>query len=330
MVEAVVEWNEDDIALVDSVGSDLGRAIVQVDIYQRQSELVTRLQDLDRAKSEFLSTFSHELRTPLTSIRAYTELLQDESDGDNSDQDRMLEIIEKNSMRLSILIEDILTLSHLNSAVYDIDLTPVDVEPLIADVCESLLPMAQAKQVTLTARKATSATSGTWVLGDANQLERMLINLVNNAIKFTPAHGQIRVSATTSETTVVLTVADSGIGIPLAEQDAVFGRFVRGAEATHEVIPGTGLGLSIVQAIVEHHSGTISLASAPGQGTTIRVRLPSLGAAQDAAEQEAQELLQTADRDVEDLLPIGSGASDVGAHAPALSQQVDGQRKEHP
>jgi len=330
MVEAVVEWNEDDIALVDSVGSDLGRAIVQVDIYHRQGELVTRLQDLDRAKSEFLSTFSHELRTPLTSIRAYTELLQDESDGDNSDQDRMLEIIEKNSMRLSILIEDILTLSHLNSAVYDIDLAPVDVEPLIAEVCESLLPMAEAKRVTLTAGKASSETSGTWVLGDANQLERMLINLVNNAIKFTPAHGEIRVSATTSETTVVLTVADSGIGIPLAEQDAVFGRFVRGVEATHEVIPGTGLGLSIVQAIVEHHSGTLSLASAPGQGTTIRVRLPSLSAAQDAAEHTAQELLQTADRDVEDLLPIGSRASDAGAHAPALSQQVDGQRKEHP
>jgi len=281
MTDPIVEWNEDAIALVDAVTADLARAIIQADLYERQRELVDQLQELDRAKSEFLSTFSHELRTPLTSIRAYTELLRDDGDALDTDQDRMLEIIEHNGVRLSVLIEDILTLSHLNSAVYDIDLVPVEVGPLVDAVCDTLLPMAQAKSLRQTAR---TGEPGTAVLGDGDQLERLLINLTNNAIKFTPAGGSVEIGVSVSESSVVLSVSDTGVGIPDEEQEAIFGRFFRGAAATSEVIPGTGLGLAIVQAIVEHHGGTLTLSSAPGQGTVIRVRLPSLTAAQAAHE----------------------------------------------
>ena len=259
----MAEWNDDDIALIDSVGADLGRAIVQANLYARQLELVRQLQDLDRAKSEFLSTFSHELRTPLTSIRAYTELLRDE-DGIGRDEDRMLEIIEKNSVRLSVLIEDILTLSHLNSAVYDIHLVPVDVNPLIEAACESLLPTAEAKSLTLAARIRRGPGPGPRRRAPARapaaqpgQQRRQ----VHPGRRARP-RGRLRPSASS----VVLSVVDDGIGIPADEQEAVFGRFVRGNEATREVIPGTGLGLAIVQAIVEHHGGTLSLTSAPGQG----------------------------------------------------------------
>ena len=255
MRDPVPEWNEDDIALVDSVGADLGRAIVQAHLYERQTELVRQLQDLDRAKSEFLSTFSHELRTPLTSIRAYTELLRDDAE-DDAEQDRMLEIIEKNSVRLSVLIEDILTLSHLNSAVYDIHLVPVDVDPLVSSACESLDAMAEAKHVTLTSRAGRGPAM---VLGDASQLERLLLNLVSNAVKFTPGGGSVRVTTSTSEDSVVISVADTGIGIPASEQEAVFGRFFRGAEATSEVIPGTGLGLAIARSVVRAHGGDVAL-----------------------------------------------------------------------
>ena len=314
MVDPVPEWNEDDIALVDSVGADLGRAIVQANLYERQSELVRQLRDLDRAKSEFLSTFSHELRTPLTSIRAYTELLRDDGDGD-TEQDRMLEVIEQNSVRLSVLIEDILTLSHLNSAVFDIHLTPVDANPLVVAVVESLLPTARAKGLTLETHTCPGAAV---VLGDANQLERLLLNLVSNAVKFTPSGGRIQVATSATASSVVLSVSDTGIGIPLAEQEAVFGRFFRGAEATQEVIPGTGLGLSIVQAIVEHHGGTVNLASAPGQGTTIRVRLPSAAAALSGPghELDAQGAPACADREGKDLMPVGTAAPTGGAHEP--------------
>jgi len=320
----VVEWNEDDIALIDSVGADLGRAIVQAHLYARQLELVRQLQDLDRAKSEFLSTFSHELRTPLTSIRAYTELLRDD-DTITPDDDRMLEIIEKNSVRLSGLIEDILTLSHLNSAVYDIHLVPVDVDPLIESVCEALLPTAEAKSLTL-----SSWTSGepARVLGDGLQLERLLMNLVTNAVKFTLPGGRITVASSVSIDSVVLSVSDTGIGIPLQEQEAVFGRFFRGTEATQEVIPGTGLGLAIVQAIVEHHGGTLTLNSAPGQGTTVRVRLPSLTAARARRELEAQGPADDADTAREDLLPVGVRASVGGQDGPGADERHDVHSKE--
>ena len=201
-------------------------------------------------------------RTPLTSIRAYAELLRDE-DGIGRDEDRMLEIIEKNSVRLSVLIEDILTLSHLNSAVYDIHLVPVDVNPLIEAACESLLPTAEAKSLTLAARIARGPGPGPRRRAPARasaaqpgQQRRQV-----HPGRRTRPRGRLRCrrrrSSCRSSTT--------GIGIPADEQEAVFGRFVRGNEATREVIPGTGLGLAIVQAIVEHHGGTLSLTSAPGQ-----------------------------------------------------------------
>ena len=319
MVDPVPEWNEDDIALIDSAGADLGRAIVQAHLSARQDELVRQLQDLDRAKSEFLSTFSHELRTPLTSIRAYTELLRDE-EGLGPEEDRMLEIIERNSVRLSVLIEDILTLSHLNSAVYDINLGPVDARPVIGAVCESLLPMAEAKSLSLATRVGDGPAM---VLGDELQLERLLLNLVSNAVKFTPPGGRILVTATASASSVVLSVSDTGIGIPKEEQDAVFGRFFRGNEATREVIPGTGLGLAIVQAIVEHHGGTLTLHSEPGRGTTVRVRLPSLAAATDGGHTEAQGGDAAADTDREDLVPVGARTSRDGAGGTGAPRDQD-------
>ena len=324
VVDPVPEWNDDDIALIDSVGADLGRAIVQAHLYARQLELVRQLQDLDRAKSEFLSTFSHELRTPLTSIRAYTELLRDE-DAIGSDEDRMLEIIEKNSVRLSVLIEDILTLSHLNSAVYAIHLVPVDVDPLVETVCESLLPTAEGKSLTLTAR---TSGGGAMVLGDEHQLERLLLNLVSNAVKFTPPGGRVLVSCSISSSSVILSVADTGIGIPADEQEAVFGRFFRGAEATQEVIPGTGLGLAIVQAIVEHLGGTLTLHSAAGQGTTVRVRLPSLAVAEAQRELEAQGAAVPADTEEEDLLPVGVGSAGGAQDVPDATRRSEARSKE--
>ena len=324
MIDPVAEWNEDDLALIDSVAADLGRAIVQAQLHQRQLDLVRQLEDLDRAKSEFLSTFSHELRTPLTSIRAYTELLRDDDDTDGA-QDQMLEVIEKNSVRLSILIEDILTLSHLNSAVSDIPLVPVDMVPLIDSVRELVAPIAEANDLTLT---TWASTGPAIVMGDQNQLERLLINLVTNAIKFTPPDGRILISSSGSASSVVVSVSDNGIGIPPEEQGAIFGRFFRGAEATREVVPGSGLGLAIVQAIVVHHGGTLSLDSVPGQGTTIRIRLPSLAAARTRCEPEAQGGAVPADTEVEERMPGGVGSFRGGSDVTVLTPHSEAHTKE--
>jgi signal transduction histidine kinase len=190
---------------------------------------------------------------------------------------------------------------------------PVDVNPLLDAVCESLLPTADGKSLTLTTRCADGPAV---VLGDEHQLERLLLNLVSNAVKFTPAGGHVLVSVAASASSVVLSVDDDGIGIPADEQEAVFGRFFRGTEATREVIPGTGLGLAIVQAIVEHHGGTLTLTSAPGQGTTVRVELPSLVTAEARHELEAQGVAAPADTEVEDLLPVGVRSSGAGQDVP--------------
>jgi signal transduction histidine kinase/amino acid transporter len=324
MIDPDVEWNKDDVALIDSVGADVGQVIVQAQLFQRQLDLVRQLQDLDRAKSEFLATFSHELRTPLTSIRAYTELLREDDDTDGS-QDRILEVIQQNSVRLSVLIEDILTLSHLNSAVYDIPMVPVDVVPLIDSVSRSLAPIAEANDLTTTTRISQDSA---FVLGNQDQLERLLLNLVTNAIKFTPPCGHIVISISGSASSVVISVSDNGIGIPVAEQEAVFGRFFRGAEAKQEVIPGSGLGLAIVQAIVEHHGGTLSLDSVPGRGTTVWVRLPSLVAAQTRHELEAQGGAPPADTEVEDRMSVGVGSFRRGSDVPALTPKSEAHTEE--
>jgi signal transduction histidine kinase/amino acid transporter len=323
-VEPIVKWNMDDIALVDSVGADLGRAILQGRLHQRQLELVRQLRDLDQAKSEFLATFSHELRTPLTSIRAYTELLRDD-EGTDGDRDRMLEVIEQNSVRLSALIEDILTLSQLNSAVNNFPMEPVDVILLVDSVFRSLAPIAQANNLTLATR--TSQDSA-FVLGDRNQLERLLLNLGTNAIKFTPPGGRILLSISGSTSAVVLSVSDNGIGIPAEEQAAVFGRFFRGVGTRQEVIPGSGLGLAIVQAIVEHHGGTLSLDSVPGRGTTFRIRLHSLEAARTHHELDAQAGAPPADTEAEGRMPAGVGSFRGRSDIPTPTPQSEAHTKE--
>ena len=324
MIDPVTSWSEDDVALVDSVGADLGRVIVQVRMHQRQLEIVRELQDLDRAKSEFLATFSHELRTPLTCIQAYTELLRDDGETDGT-HDRMLAVIEQNSVRLSVLIEDILTLSHLNSAVDHFPLVPVDVIPLIHAVSGSLTPLAEADDLTVTIRTNQEAA---FILGDPDQIERLLVNLVGNAIKFTPPGGHIILSISGSAAAVVIDVSDDGIGIPTDEHEAVFGRFFRGTESTKEVIPGTGLGLAIVEAIVERHAGTLSLDSIPGRGTTFRVRLPSLEATRNCREVEAQGGRPPADTEGEDRMPAGVGSFRGGSDVPAMAPQSEAHTKE--
>ncbi len=264
-------WTEDDVALVETVAADFGRAVVSAKLIEDQQNLVLELQDLDRTRSEMLSTFSHELRTPLASIRAYVELLREGEVETFGGSERMLEVIERNTLRLTALIEDVLTLSHLNAEVMEVELHHLDLDPLLVSVEEALLPSVDAKGVHLDFEVRSAPAQ---VLGDERQLERMAFNLISNAIKFTPRGGTVQVLATSEGTDVVLTVTDTGIGIPAEEQGKIFSRFYRGSNATRDVIPGTGLGLAITEAIVRHHGGSIGIESEVGKGTTVAVRLP--------------------------------------------------------
>lgn len=234
---------------------------------------VRKLEELDHIRSDFVATVSHELRTPLTSIIGEVELLVDGDLGDLSDeQTRGVEIIGRNSQRLRVLIEDLLTLSHIETSALNLHRAPTLVTQLVDGVGSQVGPIAEAKSVAL---RISCAQGDDTVLVDREQLDRALLNLLTNAVKFTPEGGTVTFQARREGMNLVFTVSDTGLGIPLEEQDRLFTRFFRSSTATSLAIQGTGLGLVIVKRIVEEHGGTISLVSTPDEGTTVTVTIPA-------------------------------------------------------
>jgi signal transduction histidine kinase len=215
---------------------------------------------------------SHELRTPLTSIIGYVDLLRAGHGGDlDEKQDEMLDVVDRNAHRLLALIDDIVTLDRLESGRLPLEPAPLLVEHLVDRVVESVAPLAAARGQRLI--PDVRAASGE-IVGDRVQLERVLLNLASNAVKFTPRGGSIRLVADGDDGCATLTVIDTGMGIPEDEQPRIFTRFFRSSSARAQAVPGTGLGLVITRSIVEAHNGTIELVSAEGEGTVVTVTLP--------------------------------------------------------
>ena len=267
-------WSEPETALVEAVARDVGRALQHGHLFEQQRQLVEQLRELDRAKSDFLSTVSHELRTPLTSISGYVELLRDEDAGPvTSQQEYMLDVIERNAGRLQALIEDLLTLSRIEANAFRISTVPLAVSDLVESASATVRPAMTQAGLALV---VDVGPGGAQVAGDLGQLERVLLNLLSNAAKFSTEGGTVELSAQVEGREVVLTVTDAGIGIPEKEQEHLFARFFRGSNATARAIQGTGLGLTIVRSIVEHHGGRLVMRSREGRGTTVEVRLPLL------------------------------------------------------
>lgn len=245
-------------------------------IVRRQRRLVEELRQADKVKSDFISTISHELRTPLTSIVGYIEMLRDGFGGTlAAQQQSMLEVVDRNSRRLLGLIDDVLTLSRIESGVFKVSSTRVDVLSLIASAQQALYPSIIERQLDF---EVDVETDTSYVQGDVNQLERVLMNLLSNAVKFTPDGGKIGVRARRFGSTVRIAVYDTGIGIPADEQHRLFNRFFRASSAQDHAIQGTGLGLTIVKSIVERHGGTVSVESVVDEGTTFTIELPVVDA----------------------------------------------------
>ena len=261
-----------DLRLTEVIAGDLGRAVHHARHFEREQGLVAQLQSLDNAKADFMSTVSHELRTPLTSISGYLELLLDAESGSLSDpQLRMLEVIGRNTRRLRELIEDILVLSKIEAGTLRTELDAVDLAVVVERAVIAVTPAATKASVGL----HLDIRGPLRIQGDDSQLDRVLTNLLSNAVKFTPADGTVTVRTERRGDNVVLTVADTGMGIPEEEQPALFARFFRATNAIHLAIPGTGLGLAIVHAIVANHGGGVEIASTVNVGTTVTVRLPA-------------------------------------------------------
>jgi PAS domain S-box-containing protein len=241
---------------------------------QRQAEQLARsnaeLQELDRLKSEFIATVSHELRTPLTSIRGYTEMLAEDVNGVFGEEDRrLIEIIDRNGRRLLALIDDLLTFSHIEAGTLQLLRGPVQIGDLLHSAGEAVRSTAPADVAV-----KLSCEPLPMVDADGPQIERVLLNLISNAVKFSPDGGTVAVTARRQAAEVVVSVADNGIGITQAEQTRLFTRFFRSAEAQRRAIGGSGLGLAISKAIVEAHGGWIGVSSTPGVGTTVSFGLP--------------------------------------------------------
>jgi signal transduction histidine kinase len=244
-------------------------------VQQRTRELQTaneKLQELDRLKSTFVSIVSHELRTPMTSIKGYVENMLDGLTGALTDkQSRSLERVKHNIDRLTRMINELLDLSRIEAGRMELRLAPVSLLDVAAEVVESYQAAAREKSVTL---RAAPRQNLPLVNGDADKLNRILTNLVHNAIKFTPQGGEIRVEVRAQDEAYVETsVIDSGCGIPSGELDKVFDKFYW-SESVPVETRGAGLGLAIAKNLVELHGGTIRVDSAIGRGTCFSFTIP--------------------------------------------------------
>ena len=227
--------------------------------------------DAERLKDEFFALVSHELRTPLTSIIGYLELLLEGEAGDISDdQRRFLGVIERNARRLLRLVGDLLFAAQVEAGTLSLAHEPVDLEAVVCEAVEAGRPRAEQAKVALSADTEPVPE----LQGDPERLGQVLDNLISNALKFTPAGGSVTVGLHRRNGAAVVEVADTGIGIPAAEQVRLFERFYRTSSATERSIPGIGLGLSISRAIALGHGGAITVQSEEGRGTTFTVELP--------------------------------------------------------
>lgn len=238
----------------------------------------------NRLKDEFLGIVSHELRTPLSAILNWTTVLRDGA-GENREVREPLETIERNARAQARLIEDLLDVSRITSGKVRLRVKPVDLRQIAEAVVDSLQPSAQLKGIRLETAWGTDPLE---VLGDADRLQQVGWNLVNNAVKFTPRGGTVRVSLTRLESWVELSVEDTGQGIKAEFLPRIFERFSQQDSSTTRQNPGLGLGLAITRHLVELHGGAIR-AESPGEnrGATFRVQLPAT-AARDPERQSAE------------------------------------------
>ncbi|GGK37956.1 hypothetical protein GCM10010124_33510 [Pilimelia terevasa] len=241
-------------------------------LFADERRLVGDLRQLEHAKNEFMTTVSHELRTPLTSIAGYLEILRDDTVGALTPrQEKTLAVLERNTDRLRSLIEDLLVLSQVEAGTMTASPAESDISALVETAAAQVREAAAEAGVTL--RAATPGPAVAHV--DAGQILRAVGHLVANAVKFTPRGGEVTVEVTTQPDHVTVRVADTGMGIPYADQPHLFTTFYRASNAVDQAIQGSGLGLVIVRTIATRHGGGVHLRSTPGQGTSVLLSLPT-------------------------------------------------------
>ncbi|MBA4114943.1 MAG: GHKL domain-containing protein [Rubrobacter sp.] len=236
---------------------------------------VVELQRVNKIRRDFVANVSHELKTPATSLKLLAESLVDllNEDEDLDQARHFAEELKNETERLAKLITDLLDLTRLESSEGIQNPQPVDIRSILMVVLARLRPAARHKNISLSWKRSGKAALYA-VRGDETQLTSMFTNLVENAVKYTPADGRVDVTGESGESEVVVRVSDTGIGIPEKYLARIFERFYRVDKARSKETGGTGLGLSIVRHIAENHGGRVTVESVPGEGSTFTVCLP--------------------------------------------------------
>jgi len=269
-------------ALRDKSGKLVGFAKVTRDLTERRASEMRAIEDArrvaeaeaaNRAKAEFLAAMSHELRTPLNAIGGYVDLLSLGIRGPVTEQQQAdLERIRRSQQHLLGIVNDLLNFSRIEAGRITYDIAPVPMDAAVEAVRAMIEPQTVAAELQLEWPKPTPSAV---VLADRSKLEQILLNLLTNAVKFTPAGGTIRVSYALRPDVVELQVQDTGIGIPPERLEAIFEPFVQIGRSLASQHEGTGLGLSISRDLARAMGGELRAASAPGEGATFTLTLPS-------------------------------------------------------
>ena len=261
------QWTEFEMELMREIADQVGVAL-------EQAQLVETIREREQLKDEFLANMSHELRTPLNSILGMSEVLQEETFGElNEKQNQALEMIHRNGKHLLELINDILDLSKIEAGKLDLECSPVSVNEL----CQQSLIFVkqQAHQKNIRISYQIEDVTGTLNV-DERRMRQVLINLLNNAVKFTPEGGrvQLQVQGYREEQTISFSVIDNGIGIAPEDQNRLFQAFFQIDSRLSRRYEGTGLGLVLVKKLVEMHGGTVKINSQLGKGSCFTITLP--------------------------------------------------------
>jgi two-component system phosphate regulon sensor histidine kinase PhoR len=232
---------------------------------------ITQLKQTDKVRRDFVANVSHELRTPLSILRGYIETLLDNPQTSDKELSRILRVMERHSKRLGLLVDDLLTLAHLESRSAGLQFSDVQLAELFQSVIRDWEKKLAEKQLKVVVDLSPDART---IRADETRLHEVLYNLLDNALKYSRENGEIRLRAVQRGPEIVLSVTDNGIGISKDDLPRIFERFYRADKARSRELGGTGLGLAIVKHIAQLHGGRVEAESELGKGTTIRVILP--------------------------------------------------------
>jgi signal transduction histidine kinase len=269
-----LKFTDEDRELLETLAAETAAALSRIRlreevVYERASR--EKLEELGRLKTEFISSVSHELRTPMTSLQSISQLLQSGKVGDEARRERLLELMAGECGRLGRFLHNVLDFGRIEQDAKRYELRETDLKPLVTEVAEIARSATAREDLDL---EVDTPEGPVWIDADADSVRQALLNLVDNAIKYSAGRRRVVVRLVESDGHVEVSVSDQGIGIPAEDRERIFEAFFRSPAAVCHDPKGVGLGLKIVKHIMDAHGGTIGLRSKPGEGTAFTLKFP--------------------------------------------------------